>query len=104
MAVSPKKGQRRLFRPHADEFIDGSSPEHNGKGETRGGPFLANSLPVTQARLPHSALENQPFVRWQNRTRKSIKGTSISTPTTVASAAPEDSPNNIAAVAMATSK
>ena len=34
----------------------------------------------------------------------SIKGTSISTPTTVARAAPEERPKSMAAVAMATSK
>jgi len=34
----------------------------------------------------------------------SIRGTSISTPTTVARAAPEAKPNRVAAVAMATSK
>ena len=34
----------------------------------------------------------------------SISGTSISTPTTVASDAPEESPNSMVEVAMATSK
>jgi hypothetical protein len=34
----------------------------------------------------------------------SMTGTSISTPTTVASAAPEDKPKSIVAVAIATSK
>jgi len=34
----------------------------------------------------------------------SIRGTSIKTPTTVANAAPEDRPNSIADVAIATSK
>ena len=37
-------------------------------------------------------------------TRASIKGTSISTPTTVANAAPDERPNKITAVAIATSK
>jgi hypothetical protein len=40
----------------------------------------------------------------QNRTSISMTGTSISTPTTVASAAPDCSPNSITAVAIATSK
>jgi hypothetical protein len=40
----------------------------------------------------------------QNPTNASIKGTSINTPTTVANAAPDDKPNNITAVAIATSK
>lgn len=47
---------------------------------------------------------NQPCVRWQKPTNASINGTSINTPTTVAKAAPEDKPNNITAVAIATSK
>jgi len=40
----------------------------------------------------------------QIETSISIKGTSIKTPTTVANAAPEESPNSIADVAIATSK
>jgi len=47
---------------------------------------------------------NHPRVRRQNRTNIIITGTSISTPTTVANAAPEERPNNIVAVAIATSK
>lgn len=47
---------------------------------------------------------NRFCVRRQNLTSASISGTSISTPTTVASAAPEDNPKSIVAVAMATSK
>ena len=37
-------------------------------------------------------------------TRTSIRGTSMSTPTTVANAAPEERPNKTTAVAIATSK
>ena len=37
-------------------------------------------------------------------TRTNIRGTSISTPTTVANAAPEERPNKTTAVAIATSK
>jgi hypothetical protein len=48
--------------------------------------------------------ENHFWVRRQIFTSISITGTSISTPTTVARAAPEDKPNNIVAVAIATSK
>jgi hypothetical protein len=47
---------------------------------------------------------NQCWVLVQTLTSISITGTSISTPTTVARAAPEDSPNSMVAVAMATSK
>ena len=47
---------------------------------------------------------NQPRVRWQKRTSSSIKGTSISTPTTVARAAPDFRPKSMTAVAIATSK
>lgn len=47
---------------------------------------------------------NQEVVRLQYPTSISMTGTSISTPTTVARAAPDDRPNNITAVAMATSK
>ena len=47
---------------------------------------------------------NRCAVRLHTSTSISITGTSISTPTTVASAAPEESPNSITAVAIATSK
>ena len=47
---------------------------------------------------------NQCCVLVQNLTSISINGTSISTPTTVARAAPEESPKSITDVAMATSK
>ena len=40
----------------------------------------------------------------QTDTRTNIRGTSMSTPTTVANAAPEERPNKITAVAIATSK
>ena len=47
---------------------------------------------------------NHCFVERQILTRPSIKGTSMSTPTTVASAAPELRPKSIVATAIATSK
>ncbi len=47
---------------------------------------------------------NQPLVLLQNPTSISINGTSIKTPTTVARAAPDESPNSITDVAIATSK
>ena len=47
---------------------------------------------------------NQFVVRRQTRTSSNITGTSINTPTTVASAAPDANPNNMTDVAMATSK
>ena len=40
----------------------------------------------------------------QTDTRTNIRGTSMSTPTTVANAAPEEKPNKTTAVAIATSK
>ena len=48
--------------------------------------------------------ENQLRVFKQKRTRASIRGTSMRTPTTVARAAPDESPKSITAVAIATSK
>ena len=51
-----------------------------------------------------SLRENQFGVFRQIFTSISMTGTSMSTPTTVASAAPEDKPKSIVAVAMATSK
>ena len=48
--------------------------------------------------------ENHPFVRRHILTNISITGTSIKTPTTVANAAPDESPNNITDVDIATSK
>ena len=47
---------------------------------------------------------NRCGVLLQIETSISIKGTSIKTPTTVASEAPDESPNSIADVAIATSK
>ena len=47
---------------------------------------------------------NHALVLRQIRTNISITGTSINTPITVAKAAPEESPNSIVAVAIATSK
>ena len=44
------------------------------------------------------------LVLLQTDTRANIKGTSMSTPTTVANAAPDERPNKITAVAIATSK
>lgn len=48
--------------------------------------------------------ENAFLVLRHTLTSISITGTSINTPTTVASDAPEDNPKSIAAVAIATSK
>ena len=50
------------------------------------------------------ACRKAPRVFRQMRTSISMTGTSMSTPTTVASAAPEDKPKSMTAVAMATSK
>ena len=47
---------------------------------------------------------NQPCVLKQNLTSINMSGTSINTPTTVASAAPDDNPYNMVDVAIATSK
>src|SRR5512139_1156744 len=46
----------------------------------------------------------QPLLELTTRTTSSITGTSISTPTTVASAAPESKPNRLIAAATASSK
>lgn len=56
------------------------------------------------SRIPAWVLGNQCSVRRQILTSHNITGTSISTPTTVAKAAPEDKPKSIVAVAIATSK
>gem|GEM_PF-1820444 len=58
-----------------------------------------------QAVLNHTALRsNQCVVRRQILTSISMTGTSMSTPTTVARAAPDERPNSMVEVAMATSK
>ena len=49
-------------------------------------------------------LSYQPFDRLTIQTTDNITGTSISTPTTVASAAPELKPNRLMAAATASSK
>ena len=51
-----------------------------------------------------SGLGNQPRVRLQNAQTDNMTGTSIKTPTTVASAAPDSGPNRAMAVATASSK
>ncbi|GAJ09834.1 unnamed protein product, partial [marine sediment metagenome] len=48
--------------------------------------------------------EKKPRVILQSFTRKSIIGTSVKTPITVAKAAPEVTPNRVVATAIATSK
>jgi hypothetical protein len=57
-----------------------------------------------QDRSPARRGPNQCWVLRQMRTRSSITGTSIKTPTTVARDAPDDSPKSMVDVAMATSK
>jgi hypothetical protein len=61
--------------------------------------FVGSDAGTPVARWP-----NHPCVRRQTFTSISITGTSISTPTTVARAAPLDRPYSMVAVAMATSK
>ena len=51
-----------------------------------------------------STVANQPRVRLQTAQTESITGTSTSTPTTVARAAPDSGPNRAIAVATASSK
>lgn len=63
------------------------------------GLFAAPLLRLTAAPLAH-----QPRVAFTIFTTLSITGTSISTPTTVASAAPEEKPNRLIAAATASSK
>ena len=58
-------------------------------------------LQYSNSRL-HSSKKWQVLL--QIDTRASIRGTSMSTPTTVANAAPEERPNKTTAVAIATSK
>ena len=72
---------------------------------------VTSSMPISQlASIPAGFLHeadscgNQSCVLRQNLTNISITGTSISTPTTVANAAPDDRPKSMVAVAMATSK
>jgi hypothetical protein len=62
---------------------------------------LSERKPAWQA---SGALGNQPCVRLAKATSVSMTGTSMSTPTTVASAAPESSPNRLMATATASSK
>ncbi len=70
-----------------------------------GGFFICNifSTPIF-SQIPVTLWENQWVVFRQIFTNMSITGTSISTPTTVARAAPDERPKSMMAVAMATSK
>jgi len=61
-------------------------------------------LPSSMIGPPYLSRGNQWVVFRQIFTSMSITGTSISTPTTVARAAPEESPKSMVDVAMATSK
>src|SRR5882762_8098654 len=61
----------------------------------------ASFLTATETPAPASYQPLDSFTRW---TTESITGTSTSTPTTVASAAPELSPNRLMAAATASSK
>ena len=58
--------------------------------------------PICQATVPFFPQANHFSVFRQNLTSINITGTSMSTPTTVARAAPEERPNSMVAVAMAT--
>lgn len=66
------------------------------------------SQPIPETtRLTYSVVmgcQNRCALRLQISTSMSITGTSMRTPTTVASAAPDDRPNSITEVAIATSK
>ena len=67
-------------------------------GEIGWQSWVQGKFPLVGACQGRGALDKHIF------TSISISGTSIRTPTTVASAAPEESPNSITAVAIATSK
>ncbi len=67
--------------------------------------FISNIFPPPLfSQRTGAACENQWVDFRQIFTNMSITGTSMSTPTTVARAAPDDSPKSITDVAMATSK
>ena len=66
--------------------------------------LIENNFEWTLESYECDSLGNQLWVQRQIFTSMSITGTSMRTPTTVASAAPEDKPKSIVAVAMATSK
>ena len=93
--------KRVVERSPRDDLRDAERPH-----QWPAGPAIGQTRRRSQAR-GHAAAGlrcgNQCVVRLQSSTSISITGTSISTPTTVASAAPE-TPNSIIAVAMATSK
>jgi len=61
-------------------------------------------LPSSAKRAATRPFSYQPLERFTIQTTESITGTSISTPTTVASAAPDWKPNRLIAAATASSK
>ena len=66
--------------------------------------FGAGAANAASTYLLSTAQLKKPRVRLQSHTKKSMIGTSVSTPTTVASDAPEFNPNKVVETAMATSK
>ena len=90
-----------LFAP---SLANGAHHLQHPEGSQEGhGRRASRAVPAVRHEAP-SARANQPRVRRHNLTSMSITGTSIRTPTTVASAAPEEMPKSIVAVAIATSK
>ena len=121
----------RLGKVSLSDYADGSSPiYHNlgGFGDYSGGTtgtvyesvgqptYATYSVAAIPARRPgDSEAQPEPMplspigpnhaeLRKHTRTSRSMTGTSLRTPTTVASAAPDESPKSITDVAIATSK
>jgi len=124
-------GVRKIFPFKPQSHIDQADqdrnfpqrPDHRRKGSSGNDPLLSNVLPPIftegiTARIKTISFflpillyypailpaRNHPFVFLQIDTRKSMVGTSIRTPTTVASEAPDANPKSMVDVAMATSK
>jgi hypothetical protein len=76
------------------QINNGGTLRLQGGQSAEGGHPVGHRSDVPQARPASDggASENQPRVRTQKRTSMSISGTSMSTPTTVASAAPDARP------------
>jgi hypothetical protein len=99
VAFRPRMNEHRAFRPRADSATQPNSSTSPINSSYLKRPIRGGFYPIFPA-FPG----NQFCVRTQNLTNNNISGTSIKTPTTVASAAPEDNPKSIVAVAIATSK
>ena len=96
---------RHLYRAiHEMREAAEQAVEHGKRRDQPARAGLARLLRDRQAVDAFAPASYQPLLALTTRTTSSMTGTSISTPTTVASAAPDSKPNRLMAAATASSK